>query len=48
MAILILVLLIFGAALLLIRTFWGQPQARPDLLAGGLLCWLTAVILEHL
>lgn len=40
--------LMAGFLLLLFRTFWGQPQVRPDLLAGGLLCWLIATILERL
>jgi hypothetical protein len=45
---LIWLFLLAGALLLLFRTFWGQPPARPDLLAGGLLCWLIATILERL
>lgn len=48
MNILILVLLIVGAVLLGIRTFWGQAPVRPDMLAGGLLCWIVAYILERL
>lgn len=40
--------LIAGALLFLFRTFWpGQPGIRPDLLAGGLLCWIIAYILER-
>lgn len=48
MDIFILVLLIIGAVLFGIRAFWGQAPARPDFLAGGLLCWIVAVILERL
>lgn len=50
MDIIILILLIVGAVLFGIRTFWpaGQPGIRPDLLAGGLLCWIVAVILERI
>lgn len=48
MGILILLLLLAGALLLAWRTFMGQPAVRPDLLAGGLLCWLVAYILQNL
>lgn len=47
MSLLVLILLIIGAVLFGIRAFWGNP-ARPDLLAGGLLCWIVAVIVEHM
>lgn len=50
MELLALVLLIIGAVLLGIRTFFPQvqPVARPDLLAGGLLCWIVAVIVDRI
>jgi hypothetical protein len=48
MDILILVLLILGAVLFGIRMFYGQPAVRPDFLAGGLLCWIVAYLLERL
>lgn len=46
---LIWLFLVAGVLLLFFRTFWGQPAGvRPDLLAGGLLCWLVATVLERL
>jgi hypothetical protein len=48
MEIFVLVLLILGAVLFGIRTFYGQPGVRPDFMAGGLLCWIVAVILDRL
>lgn len=47
MSLIILILLIAGALLLGFRTFWGQPAVRPDPLAGGLLCWIVAYLLER-
>jgi hypothetical protein len=48
MSIVILFLLLAGAFLFVFRTFWGQPGVRPDLLAGGLLCWIVAYLLERI
>jgi hypothetical protein len=48
MTLLILVLLILGALLFGIRTFYGQPGIRPDFMAGGLLCWIVAYLLERI
>ena len=48
MTLIIWLFLLAGALLFLFRTFWGQPQVRPDLLAGGLLCWIVAYMLERI
>jgi hypothetical protein len=48
MELVILVLLILGAVLFFIRMIWGQPAVRPDFLAGGLLCWIVAYLLERI
>ena len=45
-SILVMLFLLAGGVLLLLRTFWGQPAVRPDLLAGGLLCWLIAYFIQ--
>ena len=47
MFVLVLLLLLAGALLFFFRTFWGQPAVRPDLMAGGLLCWIVAYILQY-
>lgn len=47
MTLLIIVLLVVGAAAFAFRIFWPQPQPRPDLIALGLFCWLVAYALGH-
>ena len=39
--------LLAGVILLALRTFFFYALPRPDLLAGGLLCWLIAYMLER-
>lgn len=40
--------LLAGAILLFLRAFWFYALPRPDLLAGGLLCWIIAYMLERI